>query len=181
MRKDLGKEMQFLPLPVVVLGTYGKNGKANAMTAAWSTVYDYGQVFVSVDMGHATADNLKESKAFTLAFTTKNTVKISDALGMVSGKEIDKISKLKLDVQKASKVNAPILTIYPLVLECEVESFDEGNLVGKIVNVNIDSDYLNSEGKIDSKKLELVVYDMASNSYKVVGEEICQAFTSKIA
>ena len=35
MRKDLGKELQFMPLPVAIIGTYDENGKPNAMNAAW--------------------------------------------------------------------------------------------------------------------------------------------------
>ena len=29
MRKDLGNKMNFLPLPVLMIGTYDKDGKAN--------------------------------------------------------------------------------------------------------------------------------------------------------
>lgn len=177
MRKNLGKKWQFLPLPVVVIGTYDKNGKPNAMTAAWATVYDYGKVFASIDLGHLTAKNLKISGCFTMAFTTKNTVKISDYLGLVSGKKVDKIKKLKLKAEKASKINAPIFTKYPLVLECKIISFKEGNLIGEIVNVNIDKDYLKPNGTIDTKKMGLVVLDMATNTYKILGKEIAKAFS----
>ena len=39
MRKDLGKKMNFLPLPVLMIGTYDKDGKANVMNAAWGGAY----------------------------------------------------------------------------------------------------------------------------------------------
>ncbi len=31
MRKDLGNKMNFLPLPVLMIGTYDKDGNANLM------------------------------------------------------------------------------------------------------------------------------------------------------
>ena len=46
--------MQFLPLPVLILGTYDKDGKANAMNAAWGTVCDTAQVSICLDKNHKT-------------------------------------------------------------------------------------------------------------------------------
>ena len=43
MRKDLGNKMNFLPLPVLIIGTYDENGNANAMNAAWGGIQDYGK------------------------------------------------------------------------------------------------------------------------------------------
>lgn len=177
MRTNLGNKWQFLPLPVVVIGTFDSDGKPNAMTAAWSTVYEYGEIFVSVDLSHLTAKNLNKTKCFTLAFTTKKTVEISDYLGIVSGNDTDKISKAKLSIKKATKINAPFIDNYPVVLECEVRSFEEGNLIGRIVNVNVDNDYLKPDGSINFEKVEPVVYDMTTNSYRVVGKEIAKAFS----
>ena len=34
MRKNLGEQMQFMTLPVVIIGTYDKDKKPNAMNAA---------------------------------------------------------------------------------------------------------------------------------------------------
>ena len=48
MRKDLGNKKNFLPLPVLMIGTYDKDGKANVMNAAWGGIYDYGKIFISL-------------------------------------------------------------------------------------------------------------------------------------
>ena len=58
MRKDLGSKMNFLPLPVLIIGTYDENGNANAMNAAWGGIQDYGRIYVSLSQ-HKTTDNLK--------------------------------------------------------------------------------------------------------------------------
>lgn len=176
MRKDLGKELQFMPLPVAIIGTYDKDKKANAMNAAWCGIMDYGQVYVSLSE-HKTTENLRVSKAFTLAFATKKTEKISDYFGVVSGNKEDKIKKAGVHIIDSKYVNAPIIDEYPLTLECSIVSFDDGLLIGKVENVSIDDEYITTEGKIDIDKMELISFDMTSNTYRVIGEVVGKAFS----
>ncbi|MDO5812794.1 MAG: flavin reductase [Bacillota bacterium] len=175
MRKDLGDKMQFMPLPVLMLATYDQDGKANVMNAAWGGVYDYNQVYVSLSK-HKTTDNLELKKAFTLSFATKKTEKISDYFGVVSGNKEDKIEKSGVHVTPSKHVDAPIIEEYPLTLECTVESFEDGNLIGNVVNVSIDEDYLDENGKIDVDKMEIIAFDMVNNTYRVLGENVGKAF-----
>lgn len=46
MRKDLGNKMNFLPLPVLMIGTYDKDEKANVMNAAWGGIHGYGKIYM---------------------------------------------------------------------------------------------------------------------------------------
>ena len=154
MRKDFGKNLVFLPLPVVVIGTYDKSGKPNAMTAAWATVYDFGKVFVSLSP-HLTTKNIKANKAFTIHFATQETAAMSDYFGLVSGAKQDKIAKAKAHVIKAKHVNAPIFDEYPVALECKLISFDDGNLVGEIINVSAQDKYV-SGAKIKTDKMNSI-------------------------
>ena len=175
MRKNLGKEMQFLPLPVLIIGTYDKDGTPNAMNAAWGGIYDYDQVYISL-APHKTTENLEVSKAFTVSFATKKTAEIADYFGCVSGFDEDKIKKTGVHVSKSEYVNAPIIDAFPLCLECEVLSFENGNLIGNVKNVSIDEDYLNPDGSINVDKMEIISFDMINKSYRVLGEEVCKAF-----
>ena len=70
MRKDLGSKMSFLPLPVLIIGTYDENGNANAMNAAWGGIQDYGRIYVSLSQ-HKTTDNLKLKKHLQLVLQQK--------------------------------------------------------------------------------------------------------------
>lgn len=175
MRKDLGNKMQFMPLSVLMLATYDQDGKANVMNAAWGGVYDYNQVYVSLSK-HKTTDNLELKKAFSLSFATKKTEKISDYFGVVSGNKEDKIEKSGVHVTPSKHVDAPIIEEYPLTLECTVGSFEDGNLIGNVVNVSIDEDYLDENGKIDVDKMEIIAFDMVNNTYRVLGENVGKAF-----
>ena len=175
MRKDLGNKMNFLPLPVLMIGTYDEEGNANVMNAAWGGVYDHGKIYISLS-NHKTTDNLKVKNAFTVGFATKNTVVISDYFGVASGRNENKIEKAGVHVTKSNFVDAPIIEEYPLTLECTVESFENGDLIGKIVNCSVDEEYLDEDGKIDVDKMEIIAYDMTDNTYRVLGGIVGNAF-----
>lgn len=175
MRKDLGRKMNFLPLPVLIIATYDENGIANAMNAAWGGVMDYNKIYISLSQ-HKTTDNLKLKKAFTVSFATKDTELISDYFGVVSGNNEDKIKKSGVHVTKSNFVDAPIIEEYPYTLECTVEAFENGMLIGNIVNSSIDEKYLDENGKIDVEKLQIITFDMVTNTYRVLGDIVGNAF-----
>jgi len=175
MRKDLGKKTSFLPLPVLIIGTYDKDGNANAMNAAWGGLTDHNQIYVALSK-HKTTDNLELKKAFTVSFATKKTATISDYFGIVSGNDEDKIKKAGVHVVKSKFVDAPIIEEYPLTLECTVESYENEILIGNVVNVSIDEKYLDENGKIDVDKMEIIAFDMVSNTYRVLGDIVGNAF-----
>lgn len=60
--------------------------------------------------------------------------------------------------KKSAHVNAPIITEFPVALECELaEIVNTENLhavVGTIVNVSADEKVLGEKGKIDPMKLK---------------------------
>ena len=180
MRKDLGPQTLMFPMPVLIIGSYDENGNPNAMNAAWGGIYDYNQIMICLS-AHQTTDNIKKNKAFTVSFATVETVTASDYVGIVSQKnEPNKIAKSGLIPEKASKVNAPIFTNYPVTLECEVvdiinEGEGGGNIIGNIVNVSVDESVL-TDGKLDLKKLHIIAFDPSSAKYVTLGEEIAQAF-----
>ena len=177
MKKNLGKKTMMSVYPVLIIGTYDENGKANAMNAAWGGQSDTNRITIALS-DHKTTDNLKINKEFTVSFGTVDTEIISDYFGVVSGRKVDKIEKSNVHVVKSENINAPLFEEYPLSIECEVESFSEdGILVGKIVNVSVDESIL-TDGKPDPKKLEAISFDPANNNYLLVNEIVGKAFES---
>ena len=177
MRKDFGIKPWIMPQPVLMIGTYDKEDNPNLMNAAWGGTYDMDKVIIALSK-HKTTENLKESRAFTLAFATKSTVVAADYVGIVSQtKEKDKIKKAGLTFTKSSKVKAPIFDQFPLVIECEVDSFneEEGVLIGKIINASVEEKYIKN-GKIDTSALEILAFDPINGKYRLVGEEVADAF-----
>ena len=180
MRKDLGVKSWLFPMPVLIIGTYDENGVPNAMNAAWGSMYDYNQVTVSLG-SHVSTDNIRKSKAFTISFATKETVEASDFVGIVSlAKEPKKLIKAGLTPVKSEKVNAPLFKEYPVTLECKLNSIEgemgEGaTVVGDIVNISVDESVL-TDGKLDFNKFHPIAFDPANNKYRLVGEEVADAF-----
>ncbi|MBR4745116.1 MAG: flavin reductase family protein [Clostridia bacterium] len=175
MRKDFGVKTWFYPLPVVIIGTYDENGVPNAMNAAWSGIWDYNQVYVSLSK-HKTTDNLTKTRAFTISFADVKHVVEADCVGVVSGNQVpNKLEIAGLHTHKSAHVNAPIIDEFPLTLECNVVSFEEGTLIGEIVNVNADESVL-TNGVIDVDKLQVISFSPADNSYRVVGKKVGNAF-----
>lgn len=175
MRKDLGKKTILMPLPVLMIGTYDENGKANLMNAAWGGIYDYNEVIISLSP-HKTTKNLELKGAFTLSFATKDTVVESDYFGLVSGAKEDKIAKAGFHAIKSQNVDAPLFEEYPLSLECKVKSFEDGTLIGEILNVSVDEGYLDKNGNIDVEKIGFIAFDMITNSYRSLGDKVGDAF-----
>jgi len=177
MRKDFGKQTWLSPMPVLIIGTYDENGTPNAMNAAWGGTWDYNKVFVSLSE-HKTTKNLRLKKAFTLAFADAKHVAQADYVGIVSANRVpDKIAKSGLKTEKSKFVDAPIFTDFPLSLECNVESFEDGTLIGEIVNASADESVLDANGNVDVTKLHTITYDPIGHNYIELGKIVGKAFS----
>lgn len=170
------KDSVITPEGVFIIGTYDENGVPDAMNAAWGQQSGDGEITFFLGK-HKTTENIKKTGAFTVAMATKDTVVISDYFGVESGRNANKIEKAGVHVHKSAHVNAPVIEEYPLTLECEVKSYDEetGVLTGKIVSSQADEKIL-TDGKVDLDKLEPIMFDMSTNSYRVIGPVVGKAF-----
>ncbi len=184
MKKDFGVKTWLIPMPVLIIGSFDENGEADAMNAAWGGIYDTNMITISLG-SHVSTDNIRNSKAFTVAFATKKTVTASDFVGIVSkAKDPDKMKKSGLTIKKSEHVNAPYFEEYPVTLECKLVSLDGekgegGILIGEIVNILVDDSVI-TDDKIDFKKLEPIVFDTVNLTYNVVGDPIANAFREGI-
>lgn len=61
-------------------------------------------------------------------------------------------------------------------LECKVKSFENGILIGEIVNVTADESFL-TDGQIDYKKLKPITYDPVTHDYVALGNAVGKAFS----
>ena len=171
-----------LPQPVLIIGTYDKNGKPNAMNAAWGGQWDMHEIIISLG-SHQTTDNLAENPEFTVTFATANTMIASDYVGIVSGRNTpDKMEKTGWTIEKALSVNAPVFKEFPMTLECRVkQKIDEIEtgyyLVAEIVNILCDEKYLAEDGKPDVEKMKLITFDPVHHTYIQLGKTVGNAFS----
>lgn len=183
MSKNLGVKPYLFPMPTYMIGTYNEDDSVDVMMMAWGGICAEDMVALNLEAEHKTVVNLEARKAFTLAVPGKETMRESDFLGIASANKMaDKFERTGLHAVKSERVDAPVITEYPLTLECEVvemQSHPYGlRVLGKIVNVIADEKILDDNGKIDAGKLNAFVFDQMQNGYYAIGEKIGQAWHS---
>ena len=180
--KSFGSKPWMLPQPVLIIGTYNKDGKANAMNAAWGGTWDMHEIMISMG-SHQTTENLAVNGEFTMAFATTETLVASDYVGIVSGKNTpDKMQKTGWKAVKAPNVNAPVFDVFPMTMECRItRKIDESEsgyyLVAEVVNILCKEEYLAADGKPDMTKMNIITFDPIHNTYVQMGEIVGNAFS----
>lgn len=180
--KSFGSKPWVLPQPVLIIGTYDKEGKANAMNAAWGGQWDMHEIMISLG-SHQTTDNLSVNSEFTVAFATTETLVAADYVGIVSGRNTpDKMERTGWTIEKAPNVNAPLFRELPMTLECKVmEKIDESEtgyyLVAEIVNILCDEKYLAEDGQPDVERMNIITYDPIHHTYIQLGKTVGKAFS----
>ena len=174
-RINFGAKPLMLPQPVLIIGTYDEKGVPNAMNAAWGITTDYKEITISMSE-HKTTQNFMQRKAFTVSMATEDFMKACDYVGIVSAKDVpDKFSKAGFHATKSEFVDAPLIDELPMALECKVKSFNDGILIGEIVNVSADDSVI-TDGNVDPKKLKPIIFDPCNNAYWGFGNKAGIAF-----
>lgn len=127
--------------------------------------------------------NIEARKAFTLAIPGTDTLKESDFLGIATANKVaDKFERTGLHAVKSERVDAPIITEYPITLECEVVEMQTQpyglRVLGKIVNVIADESVLDEAGKVDAGRIHAFAFDQMQHGYYAIGEKVGQAWSS---
>lgn len=178
-RKNFGNKRALVttPQPCVMIATWDKEHNPDVMMAAWAGQLDYTKIVISLSK-HKTTDNLELTGAFTVSFADERTVAESDYFGLVSANKVpDKVTKAGFTITPSPNVDAPIINEYPLALECRVVSFEDGMLIGEVVNMSADESIL-TDGKVDLAKLKPIVFDAAGMCYRALGDIVGKAWGS---
>ena len=165
MKKDFGVHPFLFPMPTYMVVTYNEDETVDAMAMAWGGICAENMVALNLEEDHKTVANLKARGAFTLSVPGRDTLAESDFMGIASANQ-----------------DAPIITEYPLTLECKVVEMQDQpyglRVLGEIVNVLADEAVLDEEGKIDCGKLNTFLFDQMRNDYYSVGEVCGKAWHS---
>lgn len=179
MRKDLKIVPAIFPMPVLMIATYNEDGSVDVMNAAWGMAYDFKHIKLNIDEDHKTTKNIRRTGVFTVSLATTETLKESDYFGIVSGNKVaDKFEKSKMTAIKSENIDAPIITEYPICMECKAVDIDgEYGVLGEIINVTVDEKYLDENGNPDLSKMNTIAYDPFTHGYYEVNKKVGQAFS----
>lgn len=179
MRKNFGPQTWLYPMPVLIVATYDEKGVPDAMTAAWGGIRDTTQIGICIDPSHKTAANLRRKGCFTVSIGTVAELAECDYVGIVSAnQDPEKLARTDWHMERAGRVDAPLVRELPFTLECQLVSFDPatGCTVGKIVNVSVDESVLGEDGKPDLAKIAPLALDPVHHVYRTLGEVAARAF-----
>jgi len=178
--KSFGVQPYLFPMPVLMIATYSENDQVNMMNMAWGGICGENKVALNISAGHKTAQNLKARGAYTISVADVAHMEAADYLGTASGNQVpDKFARTGLTAVKSELVDAPVITDFPVTLECKVASMTEqdGDLhvVGEIVNALAREDVL-TDDKVDPTKVNALIFDQFQAGYYSIGQKVGQAW-----
>jgi flavin reductase (DIM6/NTAB) family NADH-FMN oxidoreductase RutF len=123
-----------------------KNGKPNAMTAAWAVPVSHRPPLVVVHIApqRHTHDIIMDTKEFGLCVLAEDQMDVSQHAGTVSGRKVDKFAQPILEPKPSSVIDAPVLAGCAATMECKLEKAismgDHTIFVGRVVAMERDPD-----------------------------------------
>lgn len=183
MKKSIGANTIAYPTPVFIVGTYDKQGKPNAMNAAWGGICCSQPPCITVSLREATYSygNIMHRKAFTVSIPSEQYIKEADYFGIVSGRNEDKFKATGLTPVKSDLVDAPYIKEFPFVLECSLlKSIPIGlhtAFIGEVKDIKVDDTMLKKDGTPDIEKLNPMLFDPGARTYHAIGKFLGQAFS----
>ena len=187
MKRSLGPKTVLYPTPVLIVATYDKQGKPNAMNAAWGGICCSDPPCVAVSLRKATYTHqcILDRQAFTINIPSRRHVKEADYFGMASGRTVDKFAVTGLTAVPSDVVEAPYIDEFPLVLECKLAHVFELGLhtqfVGQILNVRADEAAFSEGGLLDIEKVCPILFAPENGAYYAIGEFVAKAFSAGAA
>ena len=177
---SLGQRTMIYPMPVYVIGSYDENNIPNMMAVAWAGINSSvpARVSISISSQRYSYNNIVNNKAFTINIPSSKYLKEVDYVGNISGRDENKFEATGLTPVKADSVNAPYIKEFPLVLELKVISVEDYGseshvqIIGEIMDVKADPDYLTTDGNPDISKIDPLIFSYGTQDYHQVGNKI---------
>lgn len=152
------------PVPAVMITTrWGEIN--NIITVSWAGTICTNPPMVSISIRpeRYSYELLKQSGEFVINVPGKDLTFATDFCGVRSGRDVNKFDFLKLERDKASIVNAPLIKSAPLALECRVKDVVElGShhlFIADVVAVDVDEALIDASGKLHLEKADLIAYN----------------------
>ena len=166
MSKEIWKPGNMLyPVPVVLITTSDGKGKDNIITVAWAGTVNSEPPMVSISLRKSRYSHelLSKNGEFVVNLVNKKLVRVTDFIGVKSGRDIDKFKECGLSAIKSQKVCVPSIKESPVNIECKVvnvlELGSHDMFIGEVLSVSVDKEYLNKKGALKMDKMDLVAYN----------------------
>ena len=128
MKRSLGARRFIYPLPVLMVGTYDENGAPDVCNVGWGGICcsEPPCVMLGLHPSRQTLANIQKTQAFTVGIPGASQEVVADYFGCVTAKVTpDKFEKSGLSAVKSEFVDAPVITDFPICMECELVSYED--------------------------------------------------------
>lgn len=162
------------PVPAVMV-SLGDMDRSNIITVAWCGITNTvpPKTYISVRPERHSYNILKERKEFVINLTPANLTKKADFCGMYTGRKVDKFKECGFTKEKASKIDAPMISECPISIECKVTDIiplgSHDMFLADIVAVNVEKALLEGD-KLCINRAHLCAF--AHGEYYKLGERI---------
>jgi len=182
-KKRIGPSTRLFPMPTLMVCVKTGENKANILTIAWGGIVAGSPPCIGICVGkdHYSTPFLRKEKNFTVNIPNSKQDVAADYCGIVSGeKDPDKAKTCGLTLAPSTKITSPLIADCPMNFECKLyKEIDLNGLylfMGEVVETHIDEAVLDSRGRIDSEKLDPLIF-LPNSEYRQLGKLVSKAFS----
>ncbi len=164
------------PLPAVMVSCGKDEEEYNIITVAWTGTIctNPPMTYISIKPERHSYEIIKRNKAFVINLTTEALLRATDYCGVRSGKNENKIKKMKLNLIQTEEVRAPLIEESPVNILCEVVEIKKlgshDMFIAKILSVYVDEKLMDGQGKFHLDAAKLFAY--SHGVYYSLGEKL---------
>lgn len=167
------------PKPIVLVGSV-VDGRPNFFTVAWFNRISRKPNIWAAGVGKTkhTLQGIRKNKTFSVNFPSADLVMKTDYCGLHSGKDVDKSTLF--DVFYGEIKTAPMIRECPVTAECTLtELIDMSThylLLGEVKHLYSEEQFM-TDGVLDQKKLNLLVFTSPALQYWTLGDVVADAYS----
>lgn len=152
------------PLPAVLVSCGSVPEEYNLITVAWTGTIcsEPPMCYVSVKPERHSHGIIARTGECVINLTTASLARATDWSGVKSGRDYDKFAECGLTPQASAVVAAPSVAESPVSIECRVNRMvplgSHDMFLLDVVNVAVDTKYLDGKGRFDMEAAGLMAY-----------------------
>lgn len=152
------------PLPAVLVSCGSVPEEYNLITVAWTGTIcsEPPMCYVSVKPERHSHGIIARTGECVINLTTASLARATDWCGVKSGRDYDKFAECGLTPQASAVVTAPSVAESPVSIECRVNRMvplgSHDMFLLDVVNVAVDTKYLDGKGRFDMEAAGLMAY-----------------------
>ena len=165
------------PKPAVIVISVDRSGRANGMTAAWTTPLSISPplVGVSISPRRYTYELVKSSGEFTINVLDRRYASQVHYVGTVSGRDRDKLAEAGFTLRKSKSVKprhiGEALAVLECVVEKDVEAGDHVFFIGRVVEAYAKPDVFDEVYR--PKKAKILMH-LGGSYYATLADELIE-------